>query len=260
MIRVKVLGSGSKGNATLVECGELRLLIDIGFSAKSLTQKLERAGLSPDSLSAILLTHAHADHVKGLATFCKKWPIPVYATRLLCEGWDKRPAGIAWRYFESGQTFLLGEVTIASFRVPHDSTDPVGYRISYKEKSYGHLTDTGSITPQIKSALTDVHALFLESNHDPDMLRDDQKRSYQTKVRILARHGHLSNEQASRFLEEIAHPQLQWVVLGHLSSDCNTPRLARALMEHVLEENPLCAPSLYCSSQEEALDWLTICP
>lgn len=258
MIRVKVLGSSSKGNAVVVECGVVRLLIDGGFSAKRLTEFLLGEGIEPSTLAAILITHAHIDHVRGVGVFSKKWNLPVYGTWLMMDSWTGCPEGIAWRHFESGQRFDIEGVMVQSIKIPHDCADPVAFRIDFQGVSYGHLSDVGHKKPEIVQAFQGVHGFFIESNYDKGLLAADYKRPLNTKQRIGGAHGHLSNEQAGEIVRDVAHVGLHQVILGHLSEDCNTPTLAMNHMAQSLGYCEGCVPTLHCAHPDHPLDWIEI--
>ena len=258
MIRLTVLGSGSSGNATFLECGDTRLLIDAGFSAKRLTEKLEAMGVSPDSLSGILVTHEHTDHVQGIPVFVKKWGTPVYATRRTREEMRKCTDAIPWRFFESGDIFQIGGVRVTSFPISHDAADPVGFRLDYRHFRYGHLSDVGHISPIIRSCLTDLQVLFVESNYDPHLLETNPNRPWQTKQRIASAHGHLSNEQAGEFVTSILNEKLSDIILGHLSRECNTPELALENMRNILEIKKEHSPYLHCATGIGLDRWITL--
>lgn len=256
MIRVTVLGSGSSGNATVLECGSTRLLIDAGFSAKKLTERLEAVNIPPDTLSGILITHEHTDHIQAIPVFTKKWDIPVYVTRLTMESMPKKPDHIRWQFFESGHSFPIGNVIVTSFPIPHDAADPVGFRFDYQGACYGHLSDSGNITEAIRSTLERVHILFIESNYDPELLENDTKRPWATKQRIASRHGHLSNKQAGEFVCSCGHPDLRHVILGHLSKDCNTPEIARSSMLRTLSDHFSEPPEVHHAPADGILGWI----
>jgi phosphoribosyl 1,2-cyclic phosphodiesterase len=235
VIRFVILGSGSSGNAALVECGGLRLMIDAGLSAKQLTLRLAQVGIDPASLDGILLTHEHGDHVRGLKVFLKQNPLPVYATKATSQ--VVRETGIdggKWKLFEAGQAFAIGAASIASFPIQHDAVDPVGFVITHQTKRLGMLSDAGFVTRNMTEQLRGLDGLFVEANYDDDLLEADTKRPWPTKQRICSRHGHLSNTQVVDLVREIAHPALVRVVLGHLSSDCNMPQLALKLLRDCL--------------------------
>lgn len=258
MVRITVLGSGSTGNSTLLECGNTRILIDAGFSAKRLSDKLLDVGIIPDSLSAILVTHEHTDHVQALPVFTKKWGTPVYITRHTHASLSSQPEHIRWCFFESGCSFAIGDVIVTSFPIPHDAADPVGFRFDYFGACYGHLSDAGNITETIRSHLEGVHALFIESNHDMDLLQNDTRRPWPVKQRICSHHGHLSNEQACTLVNELLHDKLEHIILGHLSRDCNTPEIAMKTMKEALAHATPLIPEVHCSIADAASQWITL--
>lgn len=258
-MRFVILGSGSSGNAALVECDGLRLMIDAGLSAKQLTLRLAQVGIAPESLDGILLTHEHGDHVRGLRVFLKQYPLPVFATaatsRLV------RETGIAngkWKVFEAGQAFAIGTATIDSFTIQHDAVDPVGFVIRDASKGLGLLSDAGFVTRSMTDKLRGVHGLFVEANYDENLLEADTKRPWSIRQRISSRHGHLSNEQMMELIREIAHPELGRVVLGHLSSDCNMPHLALKLLRECLTSLGHTHTQIHCACQHEPSDWFSL--
>lgn len=258
MIRLTVLGSGSSGNATLLECGDTRLLIDAGFSAKRLTEKLQAIGIEPESLNGILVTHEHTDHVQAIPVFVKKWGTPVYVTRRTREEMRKCTDMVSWRFFESGDAFEIEGVQVGSFPISHDAIDPVGYHFSYGAFRYGHLSDVGRISPLIQSYLMDVHALFIESNYDPHLLEINESRPWMTKQRIASAHGHLSNMQAAEFVASILHKGLKHIILGHLSQECNTAEIALDCMRRALSAQSEHSPSLYCATAKGLDNWIRV--
>ena len=259
MIRFAVLGSGSGGNSAVVECGEQRLLIDAGLSAKQLELRLISLGVDPASLKGILLTHEHGDHVRGLKVFLKKFAVPVLATPqtalVVKEG------GIAhgeWKSFETGQTFALGDTEIQSFAIQHDAVDPVGFVFTHQKRRLGLVSDAGFVTHSMRESLRDLHALFIEANYDDGLLEADTKRPWSIKQRISSRHGHLSNKQVGELLRDIAHPEFRQVVLGHLSSDCNQPEVALGHLKECLMEAGHAQVALQCARQDEPTDWFEL--
>jgi len=254
-----VLGSGSGGNAAVVDCHGVRLLIDAGLSAKQLNLRLAAVGIAPDSLDGILLTHEHGDHVRGLKVFLKQFPVPGYATRDTAH--VVREAGVnhgQWRVFESGRTFAIGPAEIDPFSTQHDAVDPVGFVVRHHGKALGLLSDAGHVTRSIIAKLLRLDALFVEANYDEALLEADVKRPWPTKQRISSRHGHLSNTQVMELIGEIAHPDLNHVVLGHLSSDCNKPDLVLRLLRDCLHRHGLTQAALHCASQEEPTGWFVL--
>lgn len=254
MIEFAVLGSGSSGNSAVVCHGKTRILVDAGLSAKQLNTRLEEIGIDPQSLTAIVLTHEHGDHVQGLDVFCRKLSIPVYATvhtsHIIQQDKIKK-AEISWRKFEAGSSFVVGDLEIDTFNVPHDAVDPVGFVFKSDSGSIGVLSDVGHVTRLIIERLKGVDSLFVESNYDDIMLQEDEKRPWSLKQRISNRHGHLSNKQTAELLKEVATADLNRVVLGHLSSDCNTAEKAMGFAREALEEMGLSDVELECAERKK---------
>ena len=252
MIRFSVLGSGSAGNATLVDCNGVRLLIDAGLSAKQLTLRLAAIGIDPASLAGILLTHEHGDHTCGLKTLLKQVRAPVFATaattKIVRESVN---TASSWKTFEAGQSFSIGPALIQSFSVEHDAIDPVGFVLTHEASSFAVLTDLGYATRQVINAVQGVHALLIETNHDESLLQNDQKRPWSVKQRILSRHGHLSNQAASKLVADIATPSLRHVLLAHLSEDCNAPALATAAIREKLDSAGHHQTAIHCPGTPE---------
>jgi phosphoribosyl 1,2-cyclic phosphodiesterase len=251
LMRFIVLGSGSGGNATVVEADGIRLLVDAGLSAKQLVDRMRASGVDPATLSGVILTHEHGDHVRGLRVLMKALSVPVYATpstaRLVKDGGVD---GISWKIFESGGAFSFNGLSVQSFAVPHDAVEPVGFVFRHEEKAFGLLSDTGHVTKLILDRLRGVHALFVEANYDDALLEADMKRPWSTKQRISSRHGHLSNAQTAALIAELAPAGLRRVVLGHLSRDCNCPITAAAAVRASFAEIEVC-----CAEQDKTCGW-----
>ncbi|MCB1126736.1 MAG: MBL fold metallo-hydrolase [Verrucomicrobiae bacterium] len=227
-VRFTILGSGSNGNCAYLETDATRLLIDAGFSARQIRQRLAGIGRSPETLDGILITHEHSDHIRGLDVLCRKLDIPIYCNRLTRDAiaYQMRECRLNFRVFETGSAFELGEVEIEAFSVPHDAQDPVGYLLRTAAANIGFLTDLGHATRLVLERVRPANVLLLEANHDLQLLQDDLKRPWSVKQRILSRHGHLSNGAAADALTELMNADLRHVFLGHLSRDCNRPDLA----------------------------------
>jgi phosphoribosyl 1,2-cyclic phosphodiesterase len=232
VLSLTVLGSGSAGNCSLIATNQCRLLVDAGFSARQISQRLEVAGVCPHSLDGILITHEHSDHIAGLAIFCRRFGIPVYANPLTAE--TLRRGFLAdfsrWNLFMTGNVFAIKDIEVQSFYVPHDAVDPTAFVFTGDTGSIGVLTDLGYAPKLALERIRQVHTLVIETNHDERMLQQDTKRPWSVKQRILSRHGHLSNDAAAKLVSAIAGNQLRRVVLGHLSRDCNRPELALETM------------------------------
>ncbi len=256
VIRFAVLGSGSGGNAAVVECRGLRLMIDAGLSAKQLCLRLRLVGIEPESLDGILLTHEHGDHVRGLKVFLRQFGIPVFTTPSTAR--IVREAGIdggQWKSFEAGQTFALGGLAIETFAIQHDAVDPVGFVVGHGTLRLGFLSDAGFVTRVMIERLRGLRGLFVEANYDDDLLEADNKRPWTIKQRISSRHGHLSNLQVTELIREISHLGLGRIVLGHLSSDCNTPETVLGCLRACLAEIGHDHVGLHCAVQHEPSEW-----
>ncbi len=247
-VELIVLGSGSSGNTAVLRADGCTILLDAGLSARKTLQRLALAGINPGEISAILLTHEHGDHTGGLPVLLRSMQCPVYATRLTAEevrGQDGRNAAADWRLFSTGGLFSLGAFEVTAFSVPHDASDPVGFTIRCRSLSLGLLTDLGHANHSVVDHVTGVDCLFIEANHDEELLRADTKRPFSIKQRIMSPHGHLSNRAAADLAVRARTAALRHVVLGHLSRDCNRPELATALVSSALNDaavNVVCAP------------------
>jgi phosphoribosyl 1,2-cyclic phosphodiesterase len=251
-----ILGSGSAGNATLAKTERVNLLIDAGLSAKQLQMRIDQMGL--DRIDAILITHEHGDHVRGLKTLLKKSTIPLYATAATAHVLRQSGIEASWKTFDAGQSFSIGDAEIQSFAILHDAVDPVGYVIRAASKNLGIISDAGHVTHSVTQHLQGLHGIYLEANYDDELLAADTKRPWSIKQRISSRHGHLSNKQAAELLENISHPALRQVVLGHLSGDCNCSKIATRIMQDVLTKKGLSHVGICCASQDEACGWWSL--
>ena len=222
-----ILGSGSGGNCAYLETPGARLLIDAGFSGKQIRERLSGIGRSPETLTGILVTHEHGDHIQGLGVLTKKLDVPVYCNRLTREAAESAlGCRLKASIFQTGAVFEIGDVTVETFSVPHDAQDPVGFLFRSSFGNVGFLTDLGHATKLVIERVRPAHALLLEANHDMKLLQEDTKRPWSTKQRILSRHGHLSNDAAADVAVQVASSSLSRIYLGHLSRDCNRPELA----------------------------------
>jgi len=236
-MRVTVLGSGSKGNAILVEVPGTRVLVDAGFSARDLERRLQKVGVVPSQILAVLITHDHGDHTRGMGVFARRFGTPLYltdATRAACRGLLR--GGEDVRSYRAGYPFPIGGVLIEPFLTVHDARDPVAVAIRDPKSGFkvGVATDLGRPTAQVRHALAESHLLILEANHDEVLLQQGPY-PWSVKSRISSSHGHLSNEAAAALVLELFHPRLAGVVLAHLSGECNRPDLAEAVVARALD-------------------------
>lgn len=236
-MRLSVLGSGSAGNSVLVCAGNTRVLVDAGFSARSVADRLQLLGLDAESIAAIVVTHEHGDHTSGIGVFARRHGTPLYMTertRAACTRLFRGSERIV--AYAPGRPFAVGDVRVEPFLTVHDAADPVGLALVDECTGLraGIATDLGRPTAQIRHALSDCDALVLEANHDEVMLYTSRYPA-SVKRRIASSHGHLSNQAAARLLTELMHPRLAAVVLAHLSKECNSPALARSVVAGALE-------------------------
>lgn len=238
-MRFACLGSGSEGNALVVEAGQTRVLLDCGFSIKETVSRLAALGLSPTDLTAILVTHEHSDHIGGVTRFSKKYAIPVYlshGSQQYLSNLDQSPNKS--QVIDSHTIFNIETLEIHPFPVPHDAREPIQFLFSDGSHRLGVLTDTGMITPHIVSMLSGCDGLVLECNHDRTMLANGPYPP-SLKQRVGGRFGHLDNEAAADLLREIDTDRLQHIIAAHLSQKNNHPELARSALASALscEEN-----------------------
>jgi len=249
-----MLGSGSAGNSALVATGHTRILVDSGLSARQVVLRLEQCGITPEQLDGVVLTHEHTDHICGLEVLCHKFGLPIYCNPLTSEA--LRSNGLAercrnWRLFATGAEFSICDITVQTFPVPHDAVDPLGFVFSAGSGSLGFITDLGYVTKLIVERLRHVQTLVIETNHDEKLLQNDTHRPWPVKQRIQSRHGHLSNTAAAGVIEELLPGEIERVVLGHLSRDCNTPTLALNRVRASLEKCGRHDVQTYCATQLE---------
>jgi phosphoribosyl 1,2-cyclic phosphodiesterase len=240
-VRVISLGSGSSGNALLVQSGETTVLVDAGFSARLLAGRLRNVGIAPASLTAILLTHEHGDHACGALSLAFQHSIPILSdprtidALLKQSSREARPADWAPERVELpvGRSASLGTLKVRSFAISHDAVAPCGYMLSTSAWRVGVMTDTGMVSAQALEALRGAHLLVIEANHDKDRLLAGPYPWY-LKQRILGPTGHLSNEQTGEALTHLLDDGPCWLWLAHLSRTNNTPDLARAQVSELL--------------------------
>ncbi len=231
-MRFASIGSGSRGNATLVEVGGTTLLLDCGFSASQATKRLARLGVEAAQLSAIVVTHEHSDHIGGVAALARRYQLPVYLT----PGSARHPklADLPGaRLFNCHEPFAIDDIEVHPFPVPHDAMEPSQFVFSDGARRLGVLTDVGCWTPHIETRLSGCDALMLETNHDADMLAQGPYPA-SLKRRVGGQQGHLSNAQSAQLLARLDRSRLQHIVAVHLSEQNNRPDLARQALAGVL--------------------------
>jgi phosphoribosyl 1,2-cyclic phosphodiesterase len=257
-LRVAILGSGSGGNAVVIESAGFRVLIDAGFSCRELERRMGLIGVEPSSIRAVLLTHEHEDHIKGVDRFARKHRLPIFLTAgtmlgtVLGEEVVPRTVRI-----ESGRPFEVGPFAVEAFSIPHDARDPVGFVLQDSHgRRLGLAGDIGCRTQLAWGRLADLDCLLLETNHDLEMLRSGPY-PWALKQRVASRHGHLSNREAADGLPELLVERLRFVVLYHLSRTNNLPALAAAEVAETLAREGSAA-EIVISSQFEPSSWLEV--
>ena len=238
MIRFSLLGSGSGGNATLIASDGCKVLIDNGLSLRQLRRRIEAIGETLDGLRGIVITHEHSDHVLGVGVLARRMNVPVFMTRATLDSLPKAVGAIPCvEHFDSGDTLTLDRLTLTSFRVAHDAADPVSFVVRSGGAQLGLATDLGSVSNLVRLRLKGSHALILESNYCPEMLRHSP---YPPAIvqRIGGTHGHLSNADMNALLADLIHEGLELVVAMHISRENNTVEKARSMAAGVLKAHP----------------------
>lgn len=238
-MRFSPLYSGSSGNCSVVSDGDTNILVDAGMPGKAVTDALNDVGIDPKRLSAIVVTHEHSDHIKGIGVLSRRYDIPVYANEKTWKSMHPLIGNIAMkniRTFVTGQNFYLGNVDIDPFPTSHDAADPVGYVFTAKGIRLVYMTDTGYVPEALREKAAGADLLFLEANHDVDMLKTGPY-PFQLKKRILSEKGHLSNAAAGELLCRLYPSGVRRVILAHLSKENNTERIAYNTVRDALLNN-----------------------
>lgn len=245
-MKVVVLSSGSKGNTTYVECGNTRILIDIGNTCKYVVNKLKEIGIEASDIDGIFITHTHVDHVKGLKVFLHKFDTKVYFTEKMKEELDYV------NHYEliDQSCFSIGDIFVDVIKTSHDVSDSCGYIIHGEGKSIVYITDTGYINQKYFSILSNREVYILESNHDIEMLNHGPY-SFALRQRILGDKGHLSNYDCSRYLSSFIGDKTKCIMLAHLSEENNTSILAYETLKKRLDENHQHVDKIIITKQDE---------
>lgn len=259
MFKFCSLYSGSSGNSLFVQTDNTKILVDAGESAKKIEAGLNSINVNINEIDAILVTHEHSDHVKGLATISKKFDIPVYANK---QTWEAMPL-IAEKtqnqnLFNINEKFEIGDLKVIPYSIPHDAANPCGFNIFYNNQKISIATDIGHINKEIIKKLEGSSFILLESNYDPNIL-SYSKYPYSLKQRIAGPNGHLSNEVAGKTISYLLNSGLKNVMLGHLSKENNFPELAYKtvideLYANNFDENKIKIGVAKRSSPSEILD------
>ena len=249
-MRFCALGSGSRGNAMLIESRQTTVMLDNGFSVREANKRLGSMGVDPESIDAMLVTHEHSDHINGVGAFARKYGLTVYATKgtLACSRLGELPDS---KVINSHQSFVISDLELNPFPVPHDAKEPCQFVFNDGQRRLAILTDTGSSTSYIEEQLSGCDALVLECNHDVAMLADGDY-PYSVKMRVAGDYGHLNNEQAATLLQSIDTSSLQHIVAAHISEKHNTQSLAQQTLSAALS----CQQDwIAVADQQCGLDW-----
>jgi len=220
------LASGSRGNSLFVSCRNASILVDAGLSGVEIERRLSAVDLSPESLTAIIITHEHSDHIRGAGVLSRRFNIPLYITQKTYQACRQGLGKVEqFCFFECGTPFEINQMLVSPFSISHDAIDPVGLTMEYNGYKIGIATDLGIVTGLVKEHLKNSNILYLESNHDSDMLINGPY-PWHLKQRIKGRTGHLSNMDAKTLVSELKTEALKHVILAHLSEENNCPRKA----------------------------------
>lgn len=236
------LASGSKGNSIFIGTDTTKLLVDAGLSAKAIVMRLGEIGVSIEDIDAILITHEHIDHIRGLEVLSTKYKIPVFANS------DTAKAILAsvstplrFKIFSTGESFEYGGIEIFPFSIQHDAVDPVAYTFSFDGMKIGVCADLGFVTTLVQSRLMGCDYLYIEANHQPEMVHASARPPVY-KQRVLSRQGHLSNDECATLISHVLHKDLKHIYLAHLSSECNAPDLAINVIRKMLSSKGSSTP------------------
>ena len=261
-VSVSMLASGSRGNCAVIASARTKILVDAGISGRETFKRMKSLGDDARSLSAILVTHEHSDHIYGLATLAKRLNVPVFMTGATHQAWSRavrnhtgvRPRLEKFERFESGHTFQVGDIAVQPFTIPHDAADPVGFTFRAEGIKVGLATDLGYLPVSVRDHLRGCDVLIMESNHDLEMLRGGPY-PWSVKQRVMSRVGHLSNEALAEFFANDYDNGATFVVLAHLSDQNNHPEIARRGAEKALAaRGTLFQNRLLLASQSEPLE------
>lgn len=240
-VRMTVLASGSRGNCTVISSGDAIILVDAGLSCRETIRRMKTAGENPHQIKAIVISHEHADHVAGLEVLARKLKVPVYMSEATYQSWRRstrdakgKPVNLERReHFRVGHSFIIGNITVMPFTIPHDAADPCGFTFKAGGVKVGIATDLGYLPFSVKDNLRNCDGLMIESNHDLEMLRNGPY-PWMVKQRVMSRVGHLSNSALADFLQSDYDGNAKFLVLAHLSEQNNRPELAQMCADKAL--------------------------
>lgn len=231
------LYSGSSGNCSFLETDNTKILVDCGVSSKKIEEALNSIDVSAKNIDAIVISHEHSDHVKGLSVFCKKYDIPIYANSKTFDNINQDLTARKHIEFKSNKEFEIGDIKVFPFSIPHDAVDPCGFNFYHEKNKVSIATDIGHVDNTILHNLDESSLLLLESNYEPDILKCSSY-PYELKRRILGPNGHLSNEEAGNVITTLVRSGVSNIMLGHLSEHNNFPELAyQTVMNSIISNN-----------------------
>jgi len=251
-MRVSVLSSGSKGNTTYIETDNTKILIDIGNTSKYVKEKLEDFGVKPEELDAVLITHTHIDHVRGLKVFKKKYKVPVYITDTMYKTLDYLND-----YKLLSDEFDINDIHITAIKTSHDVEDSRGYIISNNDKSIVYITDTGYINERYFDMLSNKDLYVMESNYDVEMLLNGSY-PFKLRQRINSPKGHLSNYDSSKYLCSFIGDNTKYILLAHLSEENNTEKLAYETLINRLNTDNKKVDNIIIAKQDKETELINI--
>lgn len=258
MIRFCSLGSGSSGNATLLEAASgsttSRVLVDCGFSLRELGVRLARAGLSVDQIDAVFVTHEHGDHVGCAVTLARRHRIPLWTSRGTWRAIGEPELPLPVRFARDGEPITVGDLLLQPYTVPHDAQEPLQLVCTDGVRHIGLLTDAGSSTEHLLAQLRGCDALLLECNHDREMLAKSRYPA-SLKARVGGRFGHLSNDTAAQILAACMHGGLRHVMAAHLSAENNRPELALQALADACGAHPA---DMRAAGADWGFDWIEL--
>lgn len=246
------LGSGSRGNATLIRSDDALLLIDCGFTIKETERRLALLGHEPRDITAILVTHEHSDHIKGVGPLARKYQLPVYLTHGTGQYHGLKKTA-ALEAINTNKVFSIADIHITPVTVPHDAREPCQFVFRHKQQTVGVLTDLGSITPHIIEQYRHCDAMMLESNHCLHMLSTGPYPP-SLKQRVAGQWGHLNNQQAANLVQQLDCERLQHLVISHISEKNNTAQLARTAIADIFGDNE----RLILADQDQGIGWVSL--
>ncbi len=255
-MKIAVLSSGSKGNSTLIETQNTKILIDLGVTKSYVEEKLDEIDVKPKEIEAILITHTHVDHIQGLKVFLKKYHPKIYVNEKILELLHEYLGDFDYELFDKDET-IIGDLKINVIKTSHDVEGSIGFVISSDDKSVVYITDTGYINNKYFELLSNRNLYVLESNHDVEMLMNGSY-PYQLKRRILGNKGHLSNDDAAYYLSEFIGNNTKTVVLSHLSDDNNTPNQAKETVSNTLKSKNKMVKRVVIAKQKQRTELMEV--